>query len=76
MLRKVIENGQLLLIDEDLLFFDNDIDTRPEDIRYSHHALPNGELVYAIGQGMVAVLDVFLPGVDIVINKQQIFISQ
>ena len=44
---KVVENGQRLLTDEDLLFVDYDIDTRPEDIRYSHHALPNGELVYA-----------------------------
>ena len=35
------------MTDEDLLFVDYDIDTRPEDIRYSHHALPNGELVYA-----------------------------
>ena len=30
----------------------------------------------AIGQGMVAVPDVFGPGVDVVIDKQQIFISQ
>ena len=47
MLCKVVENGQRLLTDEDLLFVDYDIDTRPEDIKYSHHALPNGELVYA-----------------------------
>ena len=43
----MVENGQRLLTDEDLLFVDYDIDTRPEDIKYSHHALPNGELVYA-----------------------------
>ena len=30
----------------------------------------------AIGQGMVAVPDVFGPGVDVIIDKQQIFISQ
>ena len=30
----------------------------------------------AIGQGMVAVPDVFGPGVNVVIDKQQIFISQ
>ena len=76
MLCKVVENGQRLLTDEDLLFVDYDMDTRLEDIMYSHHALPNGELVSAIGQGMVAVLDVFLLGVNVLIDQQQIFISQ
>ena len=42
-----MENGQRLLTSEDLCFVDYDIDTRPEDIKYSHHALPNGELVQA-----------------------------
>ncbi len=42
-----MENGQRLLTKEDLCFVDKDIDTRPEDIKYSHHALPNGELVLA-----------------------------
>lgn len=44
---QVVENGQRLLTEEDLCFVDYDIDTRPEDIKYSHHALPNGELVKA-----------------------------
>ena len=42
---QVVEGGQKLLTDQDLLFVDLDIDTRPEDIRYNHHAIPNGELV-------------------------------
>jgi len=28
-----------------MLLDSQDIDTRPEDIRYNHHAIPNGELV-------------------------------
>ncbi len=44
---QVVENGQKLLTDQDLKFIDLDIDTRLEDIKYSHHALPNGELVKA-----------------------------
>ena len=35
------------MTNEDLCFVDYDIDTQPEDIKYSHHALPNGELVKA-----------------------------
>lgn len=42
---QVVENGKRLLTSQDLKFVDYDIDTRPEDIKYSHHALPNGELV-------------------------------
>ncbi len=41
----VVEGGQKLLTGDDLRFVDLDIDTRPEDIRYNHHAIPNGELV-------------------------------
>ena len=44
---QVVENGQRLLTQEDLQFVDNDIDTQPRNIKYSHHALPNGELVRA-----------------------------
>lgn len=44
---QVVENGQRLLTNQDLLFVDNDIDTLPINIKYSHHALPNGELVRA-----------------------------
>lgn len=35
-----------MLTSSDLKFVDLDIDTRPEDIKYSHHAIPNGELVF------------------------------
>ena len=42
---EVVEGGQKLLTDQDLLFIDLDIDTKPEDLRYNHHAIPNGELV-------------------------------
>jgi len=42
---QVVEGGQKLLTSDDLLFVDLDIDTKPEEIRYSHHAIPNGELV-------------------------------
>ena len=41
----VVEGGQKLLTGDDLRFVDLDIDTRPEDIRYNHHSIPNGELV-------------------------------
>ena len=44
---QVVENGNRLLTNQDLCFVDYDIDTRPEDIKYTHHALPNGELVKA-----------------------------
>ena len=42
---EVVEGGQKLLTNQDLLFVDLDIDTKPDDIRYNHHAIPNGELV-------------------------------
>ena len=42
---EVMEGGQKLLTSSDLRFIDLDIDTRPEDIKYNHHAIPNGELV-------------------------------
>ena len=42
---EVVEGGQKLLTDQDLLFIDLDIDTKPEDLRYEHRAIPNGELV-------------------------------
>ena len=64
------------MTDEGLLFIDYDIDTRPEDIKYNHHALLNGITQLASGQGMVAVPDVYWLVVDVVIDKQQIFISQ
>jgi chondroitin sulfate proteoglycan 4 len=41
----VVEGGQKLLTGDDLRFVDLDIDTKTEDIRYNHHAIPNGELV-------------------------------
>ena len=42
---QVVEGGQKLLTGSDLLFVDLDINTKPEDIRYKHHAIPNGDLV-------------------------------
>ena len=43
---KVVEGDNKLLTGNDLRFVDLDIDTRPEDIKYSHHSIPNGELVF------------------------------
>ena len=42
----VVEGGEKLLTEKDLLFTDMDIDTRPEDIKFESRATPNGELVY------------------------------
>ena len=44
---QVVEGGEKLLTDADLLFTDSDIDTRPSDIKFESRATPNGELVYA-----------------------------
>ena len=41
----VVEGGQKRLTGDDLRFVDLDVDTRPEDIRYNHRSIPNGELV-------------------------------
>ena len=41
----VVEGGTKRLTGDDLRFVDLDVDTRPEDIRYNHRSIPNGELV-------------------------------
>lgn len=43
----VVEGGEKILTEKDLLFVDMDIDTKPEDIKFESRATPNGELVYA-----------------------------
>jgi len=44
---QVVEGGSRLLTGRDLAFADADADTRLENIRYSHVAVPNGEIVDA-----------------------------
>ena len=44
---QVVESGEKILTEKDLLFTDVDIDTRLEDIKFESRATPNGELVYA-----------------------------
>ena len=43
----VVEGGEKILTEKDLLFVDMDIDTKPKDIKFESRATPNGELVYA-----------------------------
>ena len=43
----VVEGGEKILTEKDLLFVDMDIDTKPEDIKFESRATPNGELVYS-----------------------------
>ena len=40
---EVVEGGQKLLTDQDLLFIDLDIDTKPEDLRYNRIDIPSGK---------------------------------
>ncbi|CAB4068416.1 CSPG4 [Lepeophtheirus salmonis] len=42
---QVVDGGSKLLTERDLLFVDHDIDSRPQDIKYTHTAIPNGNLV-------------------------------
>ena len=42
----MVDGGERLLTQKDLLFSDMDIDTRPSDIKFESKATPNGELVY------------------------------
>ena len=39
----VVEGGERVLTDKDLLFVDTDIDTKPENIKFESRATPNGQ---------------------------------